>query len=53
MVGQANVTAVLPDAVLRERFSLAKVLGLAIGFAGAVLVVTRGRLDAGVLALPS
>jgi drug/metabolite transporter (DMT)-like permease len=46
-------SAVLAALVLKERFGMGKVLGLAIGFAGAVLVVTRGRLDARLLALPA
>lgn len=37
---------------LRERFTPAKLLGLLLGFAGAALVVTRGRFH-GLLALPS
>ena len=35
------------------RFPPRKLLGLALGFAGAVLVVTRGRLGAEVLGLPA
>ncbi len=46
-------SAVLAAVMLRERFPPAKLAGFALGFAGAVLVVTRGRLGAGVLALPS
>ena len=45
-------SAVLAGLFLRERFGTAKITGLALGFAGAVLVVTRGRLAAGLLALP-
>ena len=37
---------------LRERFGAGKVAGLALGFAGAVLVVSRGRITPGLLALP-
>jgi drug/metabolite transporter (DMT)-like permease len=46
-------SALLARVVLRERFSWAKVLGLALGFVGAAVVVTGGRLDGGLLALPS
>lgn len=46
-------SALLAAAFLRERFSAAKVAGLALGFVGGALVVTRGRFDAGLLALPS
>lgn len=38
---------------LRERFPPRKLLGLTLGFAGAVLVVTRGRLGGDVLGLPA
>ncbi len=46
-------SAILSAIVLRERFSAAKLAGIAGGFAGALLVITRGRIDAGLLALPS
>jgi drug/metabolite transporter (DMT)-like permease len=46
-------SALLARATLGERFTPRKVLGLVAGFAGALLVVTRGRLDAAVLALPA
>ncbi len=46
-------SAVLAAAFLGERFDSRKVLGLLIGLAGALLVITRGELSAGVLALPS
>ena len=46
-------SAILAAVHLRERFPPRKLLGLALGFLGAVLVVTRGQLGAGVLALPS
>ena len=46
-------SAILAAIHLRERFPPRKLLGLTLGFVGAVLVVTRGRLGAGVLALPS
>jgi drug/metabolite transporter (DMT)-like permease len=54
LIGLIPVWSALLAALLGlERFGLLKVLGLAIGFAGALLVVTRGRLDPGLLALPS
>jgi drug/metabolite transporter (DMT)-like permease len=37
---------------LRERFGAGKIAGLALGFAGAVLVVSRGRVTPDLLALP-
>jgi drug/metabolite transporter (DMT)-like permease len=46
-------SAILSALLLRERLGLRKVAGLLIGFAGALLVVTRGRLDPGLVALPS
>lgn len=46
-------SAILAAIHLRERFPPRKLLGLALGFAGAVLVVTRGQIAGGVLALPS
>jgi drug/metabolite transporter (DMT)-like permease len=46
-------SALLARLVLRERFSWTKGLGLALGFAGAAVVVTGGRLDGGLLALPA
>jgi drug/metabolite transporter (DMT)-like permease len=46
-------SAILAAIHLRERFPPRKLLGLALGFLGAVLVVTRGQLSGGVLALPS
>ncbi len=46
-------SAVLSALLLRERFGPAKIAGLLLGFAGAVLVVTRGELAAGLLALPA
>jgi drug/metabolite transporter (DMT)-like permease len=45
-------SALLAAWTLRERFGAQKVLGLLLGFAGATLVVTQGRLDGGLLALP-
>jgi drug/metabolite transporter (DMT)-like permease len=46
-------SAILSGLLLRERFGGAKIAGLLLGFAGAVLVVTRGELRAGLLALPA
>jgi drug/metabolite transporter (DMT)-like permease len=46
-------SAVLSAWLLRERFPPAKVAGLALGFAGAALVVTRGQPGAARLALPA
>ena len=46
-------SAILAAVHLRERFPPRRVLGLVLGFVGAVLVVTRGELREGVLALPS
>jgi drug/metabolite transporter (DMT)-like permease len=46
-------SAVLAALFLEESFGGRKLLGLLTGFAGAVLVVTRGSLDAHVLALPA
>ena len=46
-------SALLAAVLLRERFGPRKIAGLVIGFAGAVLVVTRGDFGAGLLALPS
>ena len=45
-------SAVLAGLFLRERFGPGKLAGLAFGFAGAVLVVSRGRIGPGLLALP-
>jgi drug/metabolite transporter (DMT)-like permease len=46
-------SALLAALLLRERFGPRKIAGLVVGFAGAVLVVTRGHFGAGLLALPS
>jgi drug/metabolite transporter (DMT)-like permease len=46
-------SALLAGLFLRERFGIMKSAGLALGFAGALLVVTRGRIGGGLLALPS
>jgi drug/metabolite transporter (DMT)-like permease len=45
-------SALLAALFLHERFGVAKVAGLALGFSGAMLVVTRGRFAGGLLALP-
>ncbi|MGQ0721288.1 MAG: DMT family transporter [Candidatus Eiseniibacteriota bacterium] len=45
-------SAVLAAVLLRERFGPVRAAGLALGFGGAVLVVTRGRLSGDFLALP-
>jgi len=46
-------SAILAAIHLRERFPSRKLLGLTLGFAGAVLVVTRGRLGGDVVGLPA
>ena len=46
-------SALLAALLLRERFGPRKLAGLAVGFAGAVLVVTRGDFGRGLLGLPS
>jgi len=46
-------SAILSAIVLRERFGFWKVLGLVGGFAGALLVITRGNFSSSVLTLPS
>jgi drug/metabolite transporter (DMT)-like permease len=46
-------SALLAAVLLRERFGPRKIAGLVVGFAGAVLVVTRGDFGAGLLTLPS
>jgi drug/metabolite transporter (DMT)-like permease len=54
LVGLTPVWSALFAAMhLRERLSLSRLAGLALGFAGALLVVTRGRLDLAVLGFPS
>ncbi len=45
-------SAMLSALLLKERFGIAKIAGLVVGFAGAVLVVTRGDAGARPLALP-
>ena len=46
-------SALLAAALGKERFGPAKVLGIAVAFAGAMLVITRGRLEPGLVTLPS
>jgi drug/metabolite transporter (DMT)-like permease len=46
-------SAILAALFLGERLNARQVAGFALGFAGALLVMTGGRLDAGLLALPS
>ena len=46
-------SAILAAIVLRERFGIIKILGLLGGFAGALLVITRGDFSSKILALPS
>lgn len=46
-------SALLSAAFLKERLGASKLLGLAAGFCGAALVVTRGSLGPNALALPS
>jgi drug/metabolite transporter (DMT)-like permease len=46
-------SALLAALFLGERLTPRKGLGFALGFAGALLVVTRGRMDASLLGLPS
>jgi drug/metabolite transporter (DMT)-like permease len=46
-------SAILAAAVLKEKLGARKIAGLLIGFAGAVLVVTRGDLSSAAFALPS
>lgn len=53
LIGLTPIWSALFAAVrLRERFGAGKLAGLLLGFAGAALVVTRGRFS-GLLALPS
>jgi drug/metabolite transporter (DMT)-like permease len=46
-------SALLAALFLGERLTARRGTGLALGLAGALLVITRGRLDAGLLALPT
>jgi drug/metabolite transporter (DMT)-like permease len=53
LIGLTPVWSALLSAwVLRERFGPAKTAGLVLGFLGAALVVTRGRVGGDLLALP-
>ncbi len=47
------MSALLAALFLRERFGAGKIAGLLVGLLGVALVVTRGRLDPELLALPS
>jgi drug/metabolite transporter (DMT)-like permease len=46
-------SALLAAMFLHERLNARQVLGFGLGFVGALLVVTRGRIDASVLGLPA
>lgn len=46
-------SAILSAILLRERFSTLKIFGLAVGFAGALLVVTKGDFSPRVFGRPS
>lgn len=46
-------SAILSALLLRERLSAWKIAALLVGFAGALLVITRGDLSSAILALPS
>jgi drug/metabolite transporter (DMT)-like permease len=46
-------SALLAALFLGERFSFGKLIGLAVGFAGALLVITRGEISTRTLTLPS
>lgn len=46
-------SAILSAALLHERFGWRKILGIIGGFAGALLVISRGHLNAELLQLPS
>jgi len=46
-------SAILSAIFLKERFGIAKTLGLVTGFAGALLVVTRGDFSSRILGAPS
>jgi len=54
LIGVIPIWSALLAAIgLRERFGPKRVLGLVLGFGGALLVITRGDLSGSVLALPS
>ena len=46
-------SALLSALVLKEKFGAGKLAGLAAGFAGAVVVISQGKFQRGLLALPS
>ena len=46
-------SAILSAIIFRERFGVWKIIGLAGGFAGALLVITRGDFHSSLLSLPS
>lgn len=46
-------SAILAALLLHERIGTGKVLGLAVGFVGALLVISKGQLSSETLALPS
>jgi len=46
-------SAILAALVLKERLGRDKILGLALGFLGALLVISKGRISTETLALPS
>jgi drug/metabolite transporter (DMT)-like permease len=46
-------SAILAAVMLRERFGPVKIFGLVLGFFGALLVISKGRLSASMLALPA
>jgi len=46
-------SAILSAALLKERFGIMKVAGLVGGFIGALLVISKGQLNAQALSLPS
>jgi drug/metabolite transporter (DMT)-like permease len=50
---QPIFAAIIALALLRESFGVAKVAGLAIAFAGVLIVVTKGTLSPATLGLPS
>jgi drug/metabolite transporter (DMT)-like permease len=46
-------SAILAAIMLKERFGTQKILGLLLGFVGALLVISKGQISASTLALPS
>src|SRR5205085_8891314 len=54
LIGLTPIWSALLSAIFfRERFGFWKVVGLVGGFTGALLIITRGSLSSGVIALPS